>query len=54
MAYRLFREFRQAFTRLDTPPLSIRHHSGSAIARVDHAKAQFTILFSERFIKAQA
>jgi hypothetical protein len=32
MAYRLLREFRQAFTRLDTPPLSIRHHPGSAIA----------------------
>ena len=35
MAYRLLREFRQAFTRLDTPPLSIRHHPGSAIARLD-------------------
>jgi hypothetical protein len=32
MAYRLLREFRQAFTRLDTPPFSIRHHPGSAIA----------------------
>jgi len=32
MAYRLLWEFRQAFTRLDTPPLSIRHHPGSAIA----------------------
>jgi len=32
MAYRLLREFRQAFTRLDTPPCSIRHHPGSAIA----------------------
>ena len=32
MAYRLLREFRQALTRLDTPPLSIRHHPGSAIA----------------------
>ena len=34
MAYRLLREFRQAFTRLDTPPLSIRHHPGSAIAQL--------------------
>jgi hypothetical protein len=33
MAYRLLREFRQAFTRLDTPPFSIRHHPGSVIAR---------------------
>jgi len=33
MAYRLLREFRQAFTRLDTPPCSIRHHPGSAIAQ---------------------
>jgi hypothetical protein len=32
MAYRLLREFRQAFTRLDTPPFSIRHHPGSVIA----------------------
>ena len=32
MAYRLLREFRQASTRLDTPPLSIRHHPDSAIA----------------------
>ncbi len=32
MAYRLLREFRQASTRLDTPPVSIRHHPGSAIA----------------------
>ncbi len=32
MAYRLLREFRHAFTRLDTPPCSIRHHPGSAIA----------------------
>ena len=32
MAYRLLREFRQAFTRLDTPPLSNRRHPGSAIA----------------------
>jgi hypothetical protein len=35
MAYRLLREFRQAFTRLDTPPFSIRHHPGSAIAQVE-------------------
>src|ERR1700744_6067438 len=33
MAYRLLREFRQAFTRLDTPPFSIRHHPGSVIAQ---------------------
>jgi hypothetical protein len=39
MAYRLLREFRQAFTRLDTPPFSIRHHPGSAIARRFHEKA---------------
>jgi putative transposase len=32
MAYRLLREFRQASTRLDTPPRSIRHHPDSAIA----------------------
>jgi len=32
MAYRLLREFRQAFTRLDTPPLSNRRHPGSAVA----------------------
>jgi hypothetical protein len=35
MAYRLLREFRQAFTRLDTPPFSIRHHPGSVIAPLD-------------------
>jgi hypothetical protein len=35
MAYRLLREFRQAFTHLDTPPFSIRHHPGSAIALLD-------------------
>jgi len=33
MAYRLLRKFSQAFTRLDTPPLSNRRHPGSAIAR---------------------
>jgi len=33
MAYRLLQEFRQAFTRLDTPPLSNRRHPGSSIAR---------------------
>ena len=33
MAYRLLREFRQAFTRLDTPPLSNRRHPGSDIAQ---------------------
>ena len=33
MAYRLLREFRQASTRLDTPPFSNRHHPGSDIAR---------------------
>ncbi len=32
MAYRLLQEFRQAFTRLDTPPFSNRRHSGSDIA----------------------
>jgi predicted transposase len=32
MAYRLLREFRQASTRLDTPPLSPRHHPNSRIA----------------------
>jgi len=32
MAYRLLREFRQASTRLDTPPFSNRHHLVSAIA----------------------
>jgi hypothetical protein len=37
MAYRLLREFRQAFTRLDTPPFSIRHHPGSVIAPVNFA-----------------
>src|SRR6185437_13726381 len=33
MAYRLLREFRQASTRLDTPPFSPRHHPISGIAR---------------------
>ena len=33
MAYRLLREFRQAFTRLDTPPFSNRRHPGSDIAQ---------------------
>jgi len=33
MAYRLLREFRQASTRLDTPPLSNRRHPGSDIAQ---------------------
>ena len=32
MAYRLLREFRQAFTRLDTPPFTNRRHPGSDIA----------------------
>ena len=32
MAYRLLREFRQASTRLDTPPFSNRRHPGSDIA----------------------
>ena len=32
MAYRLLREFRQASTRLDTPPFSLSHHPSSAIA----------------------
>jgi hypothetical protein len=36
MAYRLLREFRQAVTRLDTPPLSPRHHPNSRIAPVRH------------------
>jgi hypothetical protein len=35
MAYRLLQEFRQAFTRLDTPPLSICHHPASVIALED-------------------
>ena len=34
MAYRLLREFRQASTRLDTPPLSNRRHPGSDIAQL--------------------
>jgi hypothetical protein len=33
MAYRSFGRFRQASTRLDTPPFSHRHHPVSAIAR---------------------
>ena len=33
-AYRLLREFRQASTRLDTPPFSNRRHPGSDIAPV--------------------
>ena len=33
MAYRLLREFRQASTRLDTPPFSNRRHPGSDIAQ---------------------
>ena len=32
MAYRSFGRFRQASTRLDTPPFSHRHHPVSAIA----------------------
>jgi len=32
MAYRLLRKFRQASTRLDTPPFSNRRHPGSDIA----------------------
>ena len=36
MAYRLLREFRQAFTRLDTPPFSNRRHPGSDIAPARH------------------
>ncbi len=32
VAYRSFGRFRQASTHLDTPPFSIRHHPGSAIA----------------------
>jgi len=32
-AYRFFRRFRQASTHLGTPPLSIRRHPGSVIAR---------------------
>jgi hypothetical protein len=32
MAYRLLREFRQAHTRLDTPPFSNRRHPFSGIA----------------------
>jgi len=32
MAYRLLREFKQAFTRLDTPPFSNRRHPGSDIS----------------------
>ena len=38
MAYRLLREFRQASTRLDTPPFSNRHHLVSAIARAEQAR----------------
>ena len=39
MAYRLLREFRQASTRLDTPPFSNRRHPGSDIAPgADRAK----------------
>ena len=40
MAYRLLREFRQAFTRLDTPPFTNRRHPGSDIARAVSVKAQ--------------
>ncbi|HEY0493676.1 MAG TPA: hypothetical protein VGD57_09435, partial [Candidatus Dormibacteraeota bacterium] len=32
MPYRLLQEFRQASTRLDTPPFSNRHHPVSRIA----------------------
>jgi transposase-like protein len=35
MAYRLLQEFRQASTRLDTPPFSNRHHPVSRIAQPD-------------------
>ena len=40
MAYRLLREFRQAFTRLDTPPFSNRRHPGSDIALLDTIAGQ--------------
>src|SRR4051794_35575664 len=42
MAYRLLREFRQASTRLDTPPLSIRHHPESAIALARYGRRHIT------------
>ena len=40
MAYWLLREFRQAFTHLDTPPLSNRRHPDPAIARNRQGCAQ--------------
>jgi len=42
VAYRSFRRFRQASTRLDTPPLSIRHHPGSVIAPEKVTEGVFT------------
>jgi len=38
MAYRLLLEFRQAFTRLDTPPFSNRRHPDSGIARAPRSE----------------
>ena len=56
MAYRLLREFRQAFTRLDTPPCSIRHHPGSAIALIPRREnsKQRGRFFPKRLYKLRA
>jgi hypothetical protein len=52
MAYRSFGRFRQAFTHLDTPPLSISHHPVSAIARAfDPKVGQEAVAQTERDIE---
>ena len=43
MAYRLLREFRQAFTRLDTPPFTNRRHPGSDIALLTQAEGRLRL-----------
>src|SRR3954467_1477160 len=48
MAYRSFGRFRQASTRLDTPPCSGRHHPVSAIAPAERDKA-LACLCRDRF-----
>ena len=49
MAYRPLREFRQAFTRLDTPPLSNRRHPGSDIARQGTTRNQNNVKICYRY-----
>ena len=51
MAYRLLREFRQASTRLDTPPFSNRRHPGSDIAH-DRTQLPDRLMFQQRISEA--